>query len=475
MSTTSAPNQSLESAQGWHELDQEVDAFLSGKTLLRTDEPGALPIFRPPPLPTSLSGIGLLEELVRRRTWSAVINLSHELLTSSSSPFAVYYSQLIQGRSDQDGDISDEMINEDVLNTIQIIIWRLRAFKYVRRFNDLKMEIVRLRLLPSHIETLPSWVPPLLILEGLESSTYNAGEDQENVMDSICKMRYALLKNKGLKDELLKLDIVMSNIFIRKEEWRLALATLDDVLLYVEDAVQVWMKNMEIYHLETHKEVVDLVTCAFKVEIYSRQGRILLQAGALPEAATVFERAHHTHQTMRDENDDLSGAHISTKNSDYITLAIVRNIPTQILLNEGLLHFAHLDYDLAQEKFTRAIEMQRRESIQASQLQSKLSSRNLFYEIEILNSEGNLLIPCLNNLSLSSLYTCRMHEAVAMLEALIREDATKYLTECIAFNLCTMYELGHDTATSNQKKTILHRVATRFCLDDVGQECFRLG
>lgn len=475
MFTANAPNQTLESAQAWHELDKEVDAFLSGKTLLRTDEPGALPIFRPPPLPTSLSGIGLLKELVGRRTWSDVITISHELLTSDSSPFAVYYSQLIQGRSDQDDDISDDMTKEDVLNTIQIIIWRLRAFKYVRRYNDLKMEIVRLRLLPSHIETLPSWVPSLLILEGLESSTYNTGEDSENVMDSICKMRCVLLKNEERKDELLKLDIVMSNMLIRKEEWRLALATLDDLLVYVEDAVKAWMKKMEMYHLETNPEVVDLVTCAFKVEIYSRQGRILLQVGALPEAATVFERAHHTHQIMRDENDDLSGAHDSTKNSDYRTLAIVRNIPTQILLNEGLLHFAHLDYDLAQEKFTRAIEMQRRESIQVSQVLSKLSSRNIFYDIEVLNSEGNLLIPCLNNLSLSSLYTCRMREAVAMLEALIREDATKYLTECLAFNLCTMYELGHDTTTSNQKKKILQRVATRFRLDDVGQECFRLG
>lgn len=156
------------------------------------------------------------------------------------------------------------------------------------------------------------------------------------------------------------------------------------------------------------------------------------------------------------------------KDSNYIKLGIVQNIPIQILMNEGLLHFAHLDYDLAQEKFTRAIEM-------ISRVQSKLSDRCLFQDVEILSSEGNFLIPCVNNLALSSLYTCRMREAVAMLEALIREDATKYLTECLAFNLCTMYELGYDTTTSNHKKRLIQRVAGRFALHDVGQECFRLG
>lgn len=474
----SAQNQTLESSQGLSGLDHEVDAFLSGKMLLGTDEPGALPILRPSPLPASLSGIDLLEELVRRRTWSDVIHLSRELLTSPSMPFSVHYSQLVQGRSDGD---ASEFKKEGVSNTIQIILWRLRAFRHLRRYNELKMEVVRLRLLPSHIETLPSWVPSVLILEGLESSTYNTGEDPEDVMDSICKMRCELLKNEDRKDELFQLDIVMSNILIRKEEWRLALATLDNMLMYVKDAVQVWMKNREKNHQGsrfddwTHKDVVDLVTCAFKVEIYSREGRILLQAGALPEAATIFERAHNTHQTVKDENDDLAGAYDSTKDSDYIKLAIVRNIPIQILLNEGLLHFAHLDYDLAQEKFTRAIELHRRESIHVAQVPSKLNNRCPFYEFEILSSEGNFLIPCINNLALSSLYTCRMRQAVAMLEALIREDTTKYLTECLAFNLCTMYELGYDTATSNHKKRVLQSVATRFGLHDVGQECFRLG
>ena len=40
------------------------------------------------------------------------------------------------------------------------------------------------------------------------------------------------------------------------------------------------------------------MTKAVKIELYSRQGKILLQAGALPAAATVFERAHDLYQTM---------------------------------------------------------------------------------------------------------------------------------------------------------------------------------
>jgi hypothetical protein len=92
----------------------------------------------------------------------------------------------------------------------------------------------------------------------------------------------------------------------------------------------------------------------------------------------------------------------------------------------------------------------------------------------LIDVEGNLLVPCLNNLALCALYTCRLLEAVTMIETLIREDPSKYLTESIAFNLCTLYELGSDNATSEKNKKVLQSIAKRFTLHDIGKENFRL-
>eukprot|EP00541_Cyclophora_tenuis_P018803 CAMPEP_0116576136 /NCGR_PEP_ID=MMETSP0397-20121206/20346_1 /TAXON_ID=216820 /ORGANISM="Cyclophora tenuis, Strain ECT3854" /LENGTH=78 /DNA_ID=CAMNT_0004105107 /DNA_START=244 /DNA_END=480 /DNA_ORIENTATION=- len=78
-------------------------------------------------------------------------------------------------------------------------------------------------------------------------------------------------------------------------------------------------------------------------------------------------------------------------------------------------------------------------------------------------------------MALSALYTCRMREAVRMMESVVREDPTAYLTERLAFNLCTLYELGADTAASARKKRVLQLVAKRFYLHDIGPESFRLG
>ncbi len=65
--------------------------------------------------------------------------------------------------------------------------------------------------------------------------------------------------------------------------------------------------------------------------------------------------------------------------------------------------------------------------------------------------------------------------AVQELEGLIREDPCLYLTEAVAFNLCTLYELGLDGEECAQKKRLLQRVAKRFYLHDVTVESFRLG
>merc|ERR1711862_133485 len=86
--------------------------------------------------------------------------------------------------------------------------------------------------------------------------------------------------------------------------------------------------------------------------------------------------------------------------------------------------------------------------------------------------ESSLTVECLNNLSLCLLYSGDMHSAAEEMEGLIREDPCLYLTEGIAFNLCTLYELGKDGEECTRKKKVLQRVAKRFFLHDVRSESF---
>jgi len=458
------------STKGSTTPDQDADSFLSGpshRTLI--DEPGQLPLLKPARLPTSLTGIKQLQHLVQHRAWLDVTKLSLELLTAAASPYERYYSQLVNG---SESDIQSISIKEGtstcsdnggmspvIEDTIQIIHWRLRALIFLRRYNDLKIEVIRLRLLPSHAETLPSWVPLRLILEGVESTLYAIGSDdqEQEDFDAILDGVYKLREKIDAKDSLFKLDSVLVNILVRKAEWRLALGTLDNMLGYAEEAIKDWLKS---------DDDEDALIKAVSIELYSRQGKILLQAGCLPAAATVFERAHNVYQTMSPET-DTNDAIPPLRGNDLI---LVKNVPTQIVLNEGLLHFAHIDYDLAEQKFQKAVEFQR--------VQQRRGGENMARECladdGLIDVEGNLLVPCLNNLALCALYTCRLREAVTMIETLIREDPSKYLTESIAFNLCTLYELGSDNATSEKNKKVLQSIAKRFTLHDIGKENFRL-
>lgn len=71
-------------------------------------------------------------------------------------------------------------------------------------------------------------------------------------------------------------------------------------------------------------------------------------------------------------------------------------------------------------------------------------------------------------------WQCRLQEAVHVLESIIRQNPSEALTERTALNLCTLYELSGDAASSTRKKKTLQLIAKRFFLHDIGPESFRL-
>jgi len=327
-------------------------------------------------------------------------------------------------------------------------------------------------------------------------------KDVDDILDEFYNLRRKIAvqeqnnndgNNSEIWKDLLQLDIILSNILTRNQEWRLALVTMENIIEYSEKVSTVVVRKAftvggsgisSSSSSVSIRNAVHVVSKSILIEMFSRQGRVLLQAGALPAAATVFERAHDEFQALKSSGilDKVTkkgtsssssgggGNHLLSKQN------IVKNIPTQILVNEGLLHFAHMDYDLAEIKFNNAIQIQRKDQGEELNLQEggHYNFQNSLLLDSIIDSEGDLLVPCLNNFALCALYTCRMREAITLMEALIREDPTRYLTHCIVFNLCTLYELGWDNAMSDKKKQVLQLVAKRFSLHDIGAESFRL-
>lgn len=182
----------------------------------------------------------------------------------------------------------------------------------------------------------------------------------------------------------------------------------------------------------------------------------MLQIGALAEAATLFEECK---TKWNDISSNLSSSHWIF---DYM--------PIQIRVNDGLLAFSQAQYDTAMTHFRKAIEMlQAQENIEVYYREDWMGPTVLRAD-----AYSSLLSNCWNNMALCALYTCRMQDAVKMMENLIRQNPSFYLTERLAFNLSTLYELGSDAAASTRKKRILQLIAKRFFLHDIGPESFRV-
>lgn len=92
-----------------------------------------------------------------------------------------------------------------------------------------------------------------------------------------------------------------------------------------------------------------------------------------------------------------------------------------------------------------------------------------------LDEGAGLLDSALNNLSLAMVYSCDVMRGVQTLEGLIRNDPRLYMLDVVVFNLCTLYDLSFDAASSARKKCTLQAIAQRFLLEDIDPASFRIG
>ncbi len=348
-------------------------------------------------------------------------------------------------------------------------------------------------------DVVPDWVPFGLRLLAAQQLQFTATttEEASQAIDVLYDLRDRTVRTeywntpKSLEIWRGAIGNALFNSFVWSREWRLALHTCQDMMLGLEcgvdSEVESWCNKTtttsgEFVSEEERQKMKEVITTAAYVELHSRQLFVLLQSGAISAAEMIQKEARqHATKVQFQLHPYLPLASsmpaLSRMSKEY---ALVRQVPIRVRVNEGLLQFARLKYMEAAKHFSDALHQQRQlfldPIIVSSTLQSNYPSWNDLISPTLgFDAEQSLIVECINNVSLCELYSGSMHLAVEKLEGLIRENPCCYLTDTVAFNLCTLYELGSDGEECTRKKKVLQRVSHRFFLHDIGSESFRLG
>lgn len=444
-------------------MEDMVNIFLSGPSF-RTHELGLPPLLRPVPLRNE-PPLQCLRTLVERRAWGDVLQIASEILHGSSSVHAPVYVSIINNSSPTVASQTPETrkLQDEI---VEVMALQCHAWLKLRRYTDIIQEVEKWTFAAhkiGHKATESTWIPWSLHILAAESVQYS-GDKPSKAADELFLVRDCIPEDEYRWK--ISVDRALANFFIRERQWRLALKSLERILDLLPGAVKKEIPNIieEDTSLCNDKAFI-LVHSAYKCEILSVQGRILLQVGGIQAAAQLFEYATITWAEARKETPTEFS---SPKLENYIA---IQHIPAQLDVNDGLVHFAYHDYAQALECFNNATNRLRG----VGGLGVRYRNEDYIGSTIIgVASHNELFNECINNMAICALHTCRLHDAENLMESLVREDPTAFLTERIAFNLCTLYELGADSAASIRKKRVLQFISKRFFLHDIGPESFRL-
>lgn len=437
-------------------LESFADAFLSQPSY-RTQQLGLAPILRPPPLPRE-EGVQRLRTLVVRRAWGDVLKIATTVLNAPNGQHAAVYSSLVMlplNAPKVDVSRVPPNIREE---TVEIMTLQCNAWLKLRRYADLATEVERWNFLAHNDAAAqpPEWLPWSLHILAGQIQLFT--DDSERSSDVLFEIRDRIPSEDAIW--MTSVENALANMFLRQSRWRLALGSLDRILDLIPSATKQYVASK--YPKANNKtELEKCLMAAFRCEIMSRQGRILLNVGALTQVGGLFEAARETWHAI--DTNSIPPALIDHQ--------LINLIPVQEAMNEGLLDFAKSDFDKANVAFSKAADCMR--AIPAIKL--RYDPDDWMGPIVVGCETPNIVYSeCINNMALCGLYTCRLKDAVELLEGVIREDPGAFLTERTAFNLCTLYELGADSAISARRKRVLQLIAKRFFLHDIGPESFRV-
>jgi tetratricopeptide (TPR) repeat protein len=319
----------------------------------------------------------------------------------------------------------------------------------------------------------PTWIPwsfhivaatTLQYGKWVTNTTDGTGVDaKHDCLDALWSIRDAI-PSVDL-DAILQVENALHNVFISLKNWRMALYCLQRMIDLAPTLAQAETSHFSntAFHGSNSDTFLSTLTAAYRSDFLSRQGRVLLQAGSLDQADRIFQLAA---TEWKNRGVDGPSRHDELLLQDYV----VCHVTAQLSSNNGLLKFSYGKYEEALESFRTVVQQLRQ--LDRSPTGERVGAVKRHHPLEgLFNS---LYSETINNMALCALYTCRLPEALQLMESLVQDDVTAHLTERVALNLCTMYELSLDSTASMRKKKVLQLVARRFCLQDIGVECFRV-
>jgi len=412
------------------------------------------PKLRPLPLPTTNNEVDRVRALVVRRAWGDVLSIIHNLLRGPSSHYTPIYTSLLQAKPEPVDSL--DSLRADV---VELMLLQCHAWLKMRRYIELGHELRQWKFLDNR----PSaWVPRSVFITAAAAWQYvppDLGGGTQKATDALFALRSAYQDNPA---DAVAVEYHLANILCRQKSWRMALQALDRLSDRIPEVTKLYTETHFSDQATAAQPVLEAVV---HCEVWSRQGRIFLETGALEAAATLFDKAKQLWQQS-------TSASIPEEVAQHPWVA--RQIPAQILFtNPGLLSFSYRQYEQASEDFRKALnKLNQTWSVDGSYRREDWVAG---WGILPPQHKETLYAETMNNLAIAALYSCRLHDAIQVLESLIRTDPTSFLSERIALNLCTLYELSADTAVANRKKRTLQLIAKRFFLHDVGPESFRIG
>lgn len=500
--------------------DDLADAFLRGEQLSHTHAP----LLRPKPLPETRTELERVRILVERRAWGDVLSVTNSLLkggatnnNNTNSHYAALYAALLKNTSKN---APTSLLNPlQVEEFTELLLLQGHAWMHMRRFKELGAEVHEWT--PCHVYTKQQSqqgggdkqpVPWKICVFAAASLQYTLPQHKDAATTALWKVRQdilAALKNTTndsspivttTKLDLLHVDLTLSNMLLAQGQSRVAVECLDRSLEYLSEAATILQDQYKLTEDERQS-----ITQASQAEILTRQARILLQVGALDGAFQLLERTQNLweHAPSIANKQELYGKFPQAAR-------LLEQAAPQLETAWGLWHFAQkqeASYNVALEHFRKALQLM---SENTNDDNDATTASSQYLSTDWLG--GGLVAPLArhvlyaetsNNIAVTALYTvgslvlgdpsllgltpfsflsiihfnilqCRLQEAVHVLEGIIRQNPSEALTERSALNLCTLYELSGDAASSTRKKKTLQMIAKRFFLHDIGPESFRL-
>ena len=309
-------------------LDSMADAFLSADGTLPN------PKLRPLPLPTTKNEMDRVRALVVRRAWGDVLSIIHAMLRGPSSHYTPIYAALLQGKPEPVDSL--DSLRSDV---VELMLLQCHAWLKMRRYIELGQELRQWKFL----ENPPSWVPPGVHVTAAAAWQYvppDLGGGPQKATDALFALRSAYQGNAA---DSVAVEYQLANILCRQKSWRMALQALDRLS---ERIPEVTRSFAEQNYPDKAMAAQPVLQAVVQCEVWSRQGRIFLQTGALKAAATLFDNAKQLWQS--------SGGNIPEELAQHPWVA--RQIPAQVLYtNPGMLSFSYRQYEQASEDFRKAL------------------------------------------------------------------------------------------------------------------------